>query len=66
MIKVQTILPLCVCFLRPVITPALNSFIMLVVSISVWMPRSFLSIKASAMALGMPPMPSWMQSPSLM
>jgi hypothetical protein len=37
---------------------------MLSQNISLWMPRSRLSIRAWATALGMPPMPSWRVAPS--
>ena len=64
MAKVVTIFPWLICLRLPLITPSLASRIMPLVSISVWTPRSFLLSRAAATALGMPPMPSWMQEPS--
>ena len=62
--KAATSLPRSACLYFPVRTPSLASSIMPVVSISVWSPRSFLVLRASATALGMLPMPSWMQDAS--
>ena len=64
MAKVVTIFPLLICLRLPLMTPILARRIIPLVSISVWTPRSFLVSRAAATALGMPPMPNWMQAPS--
>lgn len=46
-------------FFLPLTTPASANLAMLLVIISVWIPRSFFSMKYRAAALGMLPIPSW-------
>ena len=64
MAKLVTILPRSVDFWAPVITPASTRSMMASVITSVWMPRSFLSLRNSTTAWGMRPMPTSRVEPS--
>ena len=59
-----TILPRLRSLAAPVIAPASTRSTTESVNISVWTPRSRLSVRNSAVAAGMAPMPSWSVAPS--
>ena len=59
-----TILPRLRSLAAPVTTPASTRSTTASVNISVWIPRSRLSVRASAVAAGMAPIPSWSVAPS--
>ena len=62
--KVATILPRLRSLASPVTTPASTRSTTRSVIISVWIPRSFLSRRNSATAVGMAPIPIWSVAPS--
>ena len=62
--KATTSLPRLRAFRSPVTTPASTRSTTESVNISVWMPRSFLSVRSWAAAAGIAPIPSWSVAPS--